>query len=324
VPLTLHLVARATADSPHPFYFDLLEQGQSRVVELFEAARNAALIDLSLAERDVPEVIAALHWAEEVHAYGIHPELVLRVLPAVREEALRKTTLVFHGSWAPLPETLRSLAVTRLSRWPGPARYDARGDVEDIRPLVDGPIECFPPTEFLDPHRAELLPRICGARPIRLDDGRWLATVMLSAGLEETLRKSLQHLLPTVGLSGVIVQTCDEASESRGEWAEMRRAVQAYIAPARFSYELLEATLQEIPIIALESPGVSESNLEDLPPDAVRLGGRGNVGDRVVSCVRSWVSRWAEGQAGPVDPVGRKVFTERWLGATGPRGTWSG
>lgn len=313
MPASLHLVARATAETPHPLYFDLLDDGDARVLELFEAQRQTPLIDLSLAERDVPEVIAALHWAEEVHVHAIHPDLVLRVLPAVREDSLRHTTLVFHGTWPPLPGTVRDLHIARLKHWPGPARHDGRGRVEDIRARVLGSIHQSPPVEVLDRHRADLLPRATSASPIPLDDGRFLATVVLAGCLDESLRSALLQAIPSVGRAEVIVQACDESLIPLAERAEFRRTAQAYVTRARFSTELLEATMQEIPIIVLDDAHTAELNPDDLPLDAVRLGGRGQVADRVVSCIRSWTSLWATGRSGPVEAASRRPFADRCL-----------
>ena len=304
---SLHLVQRATAELPHEQYYDLLELADTRVLELFDAQRTVPTIDLTLAERDMPEVVAAIHWADEIHVHGIHPELVLRVLPVVRDDVLRTKTLVFHGGWAPIP-AIRDLHVTRLQQWPGSARHDGRGTPEDIAARVLGNVELELPVEFVDPHRASVVPRACGPAPIPLPDGRSLATVNLSASLEENVRRTLQDLLPRLGSTTLVVQVADETDTPAAERAEARRAAQGFISPGVISHEFLEACLQGVPMLAL----AAAESLE-LPEDITRVDAGDLLEDAVRNTVGSWSTWWTKGEAAPTDTDARNTFASRYL-----------
>jgi len=162
-----------------------------RVIELFEPRAGASTVDLSLAERDVPEIAAVLHDATELHLHGIHPRVALRCLPDVKHAVLAGISVVVHGR-VPAP---REHAGESTTPWPGPvsADRDAAATVESTGPGA-------PSHLFLDVHAPDLLPRACGPLPLVLDDCGRLAVICLAETLSDGVRGHLrlelaQHLL---------------------------------------------------------------------------------------------------------------------------------
>jgi len=315
---------RDKGDQPHPLAFDLLE-GAARVVELFEATLKSVVADLSLAERDRAEFTAALHWANEVHAHGIHPEVVLRVLPLVRPEVLHHTTLFLRGPWLPL-RRLGETEAARLHKWPGVVKTDGRGELEDVRAIADGPIETFQPRSTLDLARPSLLPRACGAEPTQLPDGRWLVVVAMGAQLDDGLRHELVQAVPNFLHPSVVLEARDEQVMPRWEWSDARRVAQVYVTTGALGHEFLEAVVQEIPIIVVDPHTTASVLAQPFPDDVAVLAGP-EVVDRVISCLRSWSGFWAVGRAAPVDLRSRTAFTAAHLEAAGNssllgRGPW--
>lgn len=305
---TVHLLRRESADQSHPIAFDLLESGSSRVIEMFDAPLVAPVADLSLAERDLPEVISAIYWAQEIHAHRLHPEMVLRGLPPLKPEELTRTPLVLHGPWTPLRQG-GDPSHARLKRWPGVVKTDGLGSLDDVHPRAAQSIETFKPVYALDLERADALPRACGATPIDLEDGRWQVTVIVGAQLSTALRSALLEALRDVWLPRIVLLPIDERSMPRWKWAVVRRAAQVYITTAKIDCELLEAAAQQIPIIIVDEEAGAGVNPEIPRDEFVYLQDREPV-DRVLACIRSWSKRWEAGEPAMVDARARKAFLD--------------
>lgn len=304
----LHLVPRPRPEEPSALARALAEAPWSgpeadadRVIELFEPTPTAAVVDLSLAERDVPEIVALLHQCTEVHVHGVHPKLAMHCLPDVRPAVLAGVALVVHGPITPLARELPSMR-DRPSVWPGPVRVDALasevlGD--------DTEIAATSPTT-IDLADAALLPRACGPAPLILDDGSTLAVVGLVAEIPDSERIQLRFAIEALNRPSFRVEICDEARVPAGERLARRRALQAVVLPDQpgptWSRAMLESVAQGLPIIVL-----GEAR-PDAPPGVLFTGVRTDQ-DRCVACMRAWTSMWAHGRAVAIDGNARA----QWL-----------
>jgi hypothetical protein len=305
----LHLVPRLRPEEPSALARSLAETpwngpdaDSERVIELFEPSPNMVVVDLSLADRDVPEIVALLHQCREVHVHGVHPKLAMHCLPDVRPKVLEGVALVVHGPIAPLVrEPPRSLV------WPGPVRADALaaavlGDVDETT---------TPTLVALDLADAMLLPRACGPIPLTLDDGTTLAVVGLVADLSDGVRIQLRFAIEALNRPSFRVEVCDEITVPLGERLARRRALQAVVVPDQpgpgWSRAMLESVAQGLPIIVLGAPR------SDAPPGVLFTGLRDDH-DRCVACLRAWTSRWAHGHAVPIEAKARAAWLKAQTG----------
>lgn len=308
MPAVVHLVPRPQANEPTALARDLASTPWSerdtivRVIELFDPRGLAAAVDLSLAERDVPEIAAVLHDAAELHLHGIHPRVALRCLPDVKHAVLAGIAVVVHGPVAPV----RASSSETAGQWPGPVRADAAA-APDV--AVGEP---FAPTHlFVDVDAPDLLPRACGAVPLILDDGGRLAVICLAESVGDGRREQLRIELESLTRPEVRVEVYDEGEVPSGDRASRRRAASAVVV-ARNSGEpwprsFVEAMLQGLPLVVLGEAG------DDAPIGVMFTGARDQT-DRALACVRSWVASWAVGQAPTVDQLARA----RWVAARRP------
>lgn len=298
----LHLVPRPRPDEPSALARALADApwtgpdaDAGRVIELFEPTPTATVVDLSLADRDVPEIVALLHQCTEVHVHGVHPQVAVNCLPEVRPAVLTSVALVVHGPIAPLVR-----ALPRESKWPGPMRADALAAA-----ALGDDVEHAPLRVAIDPTDAVLLPRACGAVPLELDDGSTLAVVGLVAELPEAVRIPLRFAIEALNRPSFRVEVCDEATVPVDERLARRRALQAVVLPDQpgpgWSREMLESVAQGLPIIVL-----GESR-PDAPPGVLFAGPRADH-DRCVACMRAWISTWAHGHAVPVNAGARAAW----------------
>ena len=301
----LHLVPRPRPEEPSALARALAEApwagpdaDSQRVIELFEPLPDMAVVDLSLADRDVPEIVALLHQCTEVHVHGVHPKLAMHCLPDVRPKVLEGVALVVHGPIAPLQRELpRERAVT----WPGPVRADALA----ANVLGDACEATATPRVALEPAEAMLLPRACGPVPLELDDGTTLAVVGLVADLSEGVRIQLRFAIEALNRPSFRVEVCDELTVPLGERLARRRALQAVVVPEQpgpgWSRAMLESVAQGLPIIVL---GEARS---DAPAGVLFTGVRDDH-DRCVACLRAWASTWAHGHGVPIDGERRAAW----------------
>jgi hypothetical protein len=307
----LHLVPRPRSEEPSALARALAETpwtgpdaDSERVIELFEPSPNMLVVDLSLADRDVPEIVALLHQCTEVHVHGVHPKLAMHCLPDVRPSVLEGVALVVHGPIAPLS---RELPRERAMTWPGPLRADA------LAAAVLGQDETAAPCVALETADALLLPRACGPVPLELDDGSTLAVVGLAADLGEGVRIQLRFAIEALNRPNFRVEVCDEATVPLGERLARRRALQAIVLPDQsgpgWSRAMLESVAQGLPIIVL---GEARSDA----PSGVLFTGVRDDHDRCVACLRAWASTWAHGHGVPIDSERRRA----WLATTASRG----
>jgi hypothetical protein len=289
----LHVVPRPDATRPEPFAEQLLEGGgpdrSVRVLELFDAPIGAQVVDLTLADRHAGELAAALHWADEVHAHGIDPRIILDNLPYVRPDALEATKLVLHGPWRTSTRTTTRTSA-RLGTWPG--RWARTRQTDPDACPADATILDFPP--LVDRQDPRLLPRALGPRPLRLQGDRYLAIVGVSADLGELDRQDLRRELSELSRPEVQIEVVDETETPANERAEARRVFQAFIVPAcappHWRRTTLEALVQALPVVVLGP------SIDDPPPGAVFVGE--SIAQAIV-CVRTWTMRWAAGEAAP-------------------------
>jgi hypothetical protein len=287
-------LARALADAP----WCGPEADTARVIELFEPTPQMVVVDLSLAERDVPEIVALLHQCTEVHVHGVHPSLAVQCLPDVKAAVLTGVALVVHGPIAPL-----SRAPANRRPWPGPVRADVLATAA-LDETVDEATTCV----AIDPVDPVLTPRACGPVPLDLDDGSTLAVVGLVADISEGVRFQLRFAIEALNRPGVRVEVCDESTVPIGERLARRRALQAVIVPEQpapgWSRAMLESVAQGLPVVVL---GETRS---DAPPGVLFTGVRDDH-DRCVACLRAWASTWAHGHAVPIDAHGRTSWLDR-------------
>jgi hypothetical protein len=307
----LHVVPRPDAANSQPLAEQLLETAAPdravRVLELFDAPIGAQVVDLTLADRHAGELAAALHWADEVHAHGIDPRIVLDNLPYVRPETLAETTLVLHGPWRTAARAFTRTSA-RLGMWPG--RW-ARNQLADADACPPGATVLeFPP--LLDRQDPRLLPRALGPRPLQLQGDRQLAILGLSADLPDAQRSDLRHALAAVSRLEVHIEVVDEADSPRTERAEARRVFQAFvvppIVPPAWRRTTLESLAQGLPMCVLGP------SIDDPPPGCVFVGASASV-DKAVSCIRSWTQQWARGEPAPIDLDARQAWLDGLLRA---------
>lgn len=266
-----------------------------RVIELFEPRPGVEIIDLTLADRDMPEIVAVLHDASELHLHGVHPKVALRQLPDVRRSVLAGIPLIVHG-----PITASAVTVDDKPMWPGPLRADTRAAMQLG---VDSDV---PDRVFIDMDAPDLLPRACGPVPLVLDDCGRLAVVCLAESLDDAARRHLRLELEALTRPEVRVEVYDEAEVAIRDRAARRRAASAVItahdAKEPWPRATMEAIVQGLPVVVI---GMGP---EQAPRGIVFTGVRDDV-HRALACVRSWVASWAIGEAPDVDHVGRL----RWL-----------
>lgn len=290
---------------PHPAAEDALELGcgNVRVLELFEAPAGSWVADLSLAERHLSEVIAALRAASEVHLHGLNPRAFVEQMPFIPPSALEDTELVVHHPW---PKLLRTEGRTsaRLGEWPGPV----------IRSIGAPPIQGMPstvgglPNPMFDPGDARFLPRACGAIPVPIDNGCLLARVGLDRDLGEAVRGVLHRGLEKLTSPKVMVGPIDESAVEPILRTEVRRAYQAFIAPALESgvwpRATLEAIAQGLPIIVIGDPIDNPPPATTFVPDA----------PAAIACVASWTANWKRAESAPLDPSTRTNWLHTLIG----------
>jgi hypothetical protein len=285
MPVVLHIVARTHAAEPSPLARDLAATpwgaATVRVLELFDARGAATVVDLSLGERDIPEITALLHVVGEIHVHGIHPRTVLRALPAVRPAVLAGIAMTLHG---PIPDARPG---DPELAWPGP--------------LADA----TPELVRIDLHAPDLLPRACGALPLVLDEGGRLAVVCLGEGLSEAARAQLRYGLEALSRPEVRIEVYDECDHPLRDRAARRRSAQAVVLPSTATPRAyLEAIAQGLPVIVLGQ------HTTEPAPGVVCVGERDDV-ERCIACIRVWANAWAGGEAANVDTIARR----RWLAA---------
>jgi hypothetical protein len=308
VPAVVHLVPRPVLTEPSSLARDLANTPWSeqpitvRVIELFEPRAGASTVDLTLAERDVPEIAAVLHDATELHLHGIHPRVALRCLPDVKHAVLAGISVVVHG-----PVTAaRERSGESAAPWPGPVHADAEAatSVESTGPGA-------PSHLFIDVHAPDLLPRACGPLPLVLDDCGRLAVICLAETLSDRVREHLRLEFEALSRPEVRLEVYDECDVPIRDRAARRRAASAVVAgqdaDAPYSRTFVESLVQGVPLVVLgDTPA-------DAPRGVVFTGTRNDV-DRAVACVRSWVASWAVGEAPDVDVGARN----RWLALRRP------
>lgn len=299
MPSVVHLVARPVSAQPSALARDLANTPWAssptvRVIELFEPRPGVETVDLTLAERDVPEIVAVLHDAAELHLHGIHPKVALRQLPDVRRSVLAGIPLIVHG---PVGAGITPVGETS---WPGSMQVDASAAAHlDIAANA-------PDRIFIDIDAPDLLPRACGALPLVLDDCGRLAVVCLADSIDDGMRQHLRIEIEALTRPEVRVEVYDESEVEPRDRAARRRAASAVLTAhtpgAPWSRAALEAIVQGVPLVVIgEGP-------DDAPRGVVFTGRRDDV-HRALACVRSWAASWANGEAPEVDRLGRM----RWL-----------
>lgn len=312
VSVVLHVVVRPPQGGPLSLARDLANEPWSptgprhRVIELFEPRAHQTAVDLTLGERDMPEISALLHQASELHLHRIHPKVALRCLPEVKKAVLQGVALVVHG---PVARSADDAPVGTL--WPGPVVVDTRAAA--LEPTATR----VPSRTLLDLEVAQMLPRACGAVPQVLGDHDHLATICLGETIADATRRQLAIEAPALSRPGIRVQCYDEAEVPREERAARRRAACAYVtvvdadAPHR---DLVEAVAQGLPVLAIsDAPAVA--------PVAAMIHIHGpNTVDRVLAVVRGWLPVWSRGEAPADDPVARRQWLDRSCEITASRG----
>ncbi len=299
MPSVVHVVARTAPAQPSSLARDLANAPWAdaptvRVIELFEPRPGVEIVDLSLAERDVPEILAVLHDAAELHLHGIHPRTAIKHLPEVRRSVLAGIPLIVHGPVA------KAIAPVGESSWPGELHVDAHAaDALGIAANT-------PERIFIDVDAPDLLPRACGPLPLVLDDCGRLAVVCLTEAIDVAMRELLRIELESLSRPEIRVECYDESEVAPRDRAARRRAASAVVTahdPARpWSRTTIETIVQGVPLVVIgEGPA-------DAPKGVVFTGRRDDV-HRAVTCVRSWCASWANGEAPDVDHTGRL----RWL-----------
>lgn len=271
----LHLVVRTQPDQPSSLARDLVATAYRgpgtptvRVIELFQPAPTAAIADLSLSDRDVPEIVALLHEVEAIHVHGVPADVALRCLPAVRPDVLADKRLVIHAAPADAPT------------WPGPIEHA--------------------PVAAIDTASADVLPRACEAIPLELDDGSLLAVVALVGELSSSVRTQLRLAIESLSLPGLRIEVHDEADVPLHERAARRRATQAAVlgaGGARFASELDECVAMGLPVVVL-------GEIDHELPSGTLLAGADP--DRVGPCLRAWTSAWVQGAVPALDREQRR------------------
>jgi len=299
VSCVVHLVSRPAHAQPSALARDLANAPWAssptvRVIELFEPRAGVETVDLTLAERDVPEIVAVLHDAAELHLHGIHPRIALRHLPDVRRSVLAGIPLIVHGPVA------TTVAPVGESSWPGEMLADASAaGTLDVAANT-------PDRIFIDTDAPDLLPRACGALPLVLDDCGRLAVVCLAESIDDGMRQHLRIEIEALTRPEVRVEVYDESEVAPRDRAARRRAASAVLTAqdpgTPWPRTTIEAIVQGVPLVVIgEGPA-------DAPRGVVFTGRRDDV-DRALACVRSWAASWAIGEAPEVDHQGRL----RWL-----------
>ncbi len=310
MPAVVHLVPRPHALEPSALARDLAatpwaEQPQRvRVIELFDPRPGVAGVDLTLAERDVPELTAVMHDAAELHLHGIHPRVALRCLPDVKQAVLAGISVFVHG-----PLAVRPRPCEAATAWPGVVAVDATAAAD----AVDGspaPTRCF-----VDVDAPELLPRACGPLPLTLDDTGRLAVICLAESVAEPIRRQLRIELEAISRGEVRIEVYDEHDVAATDRAPRRRAAAAVIVaderPTAWSRSFVEAIAQGVPVIGL-------GDAPDGAPGSVHFTGARDDVTRAVAIVRSWAASWAAGDAPPVDTAARTRWLAERRAAGGP------
>lgn len=299
----LHLVPRPHGAEPSALARDLASAPWSdpstivRVLELFDARGGVSAVDLSLAERDVPEIAALLHAVTELHLHGIHPQIALRCLPDVKPAVLAGIRVVVHGPVSPP----RARPGEVIVEWPTAVMSDLAAGPGLGR---SGP--WIPNQVFVDLDAPELLPRACGAIPLVVDGCCHLAVVCLSESLDDAVREHLRLEFAALTRPEVRVEVYDEGEVPMPDRAARRRAASAVVTThdpsSPWPRTFVEAMAQGLPLVVLGAAPPAA------PTGVVFTGHRDDV-DRALACVRSWVASWAVGEAPAVDLGARR----QWL-----------
>lgn len=271
----------------------------TRVCEAWNPPPTVPVADLALTEQQLPEVLTALRWADEVHFHGADMLAGLHMLPYVSPDALTGKRLVIHGPCvAPAPV---GTDATRLKEWPGPVEYDtlAGGRNERAANLATDRI-------WLDPAAAELLPSATAGPegPVPFSgEGRRAVVLTLAAQLPEALKHRLVERLGRLDVPQLDIEVWDEAQLARAIRPRTRRHAHGCIAAATDGTAVLgegtacEAMLQAIPLILL---GARPSSAEQAPPGVRWIDGSEMV-DACIAVLEDWIAAWTRGEPAPVD-----------------------
>ncbi len=319
------------ASAPIPGIDDDVDSHWVRVVETFTPGQGAEMADLGLGERELPEVLTAMHAAEEIHVHGLPLKLALRVIPFVRADVLEGTTLVMHGPWPPAKKQVE-LDETRMQSWPGPVVYDSAGlRMED--PENPESHEKNDPL-FLDSSDAELLPVFTGdSQPRRLPlgpSGITTATIYVGAGvaLSVDLRGELIRMIESRSGPKLRLECVDGDTQDPVESMLIQRICHAAIVPGcdpggRLSWPLLAACCQGIPVLSIGrfASGVLPPGIDHLRVDEQHvadsdggpcpvLASPDAVLEACAEVLLSWTKKFESGVVG-----GRKSFdtTRAWV-----------
>lgn len=309
MPVALHLTARTSASRGRLAARDLQRcnasggtadtQWEHRVAELTGRDGPKGPVDLDSQETCLPELLAVLHQAQEVHVYGIDADYMLACLPYLKPDALRETSLFVHGPCAKLSVDLRNSTIARLEAWPGPVHYDQAASICLEKEQASGDVA--PIQFYLDPWSSELTPRQGPDGPIEglaPDDA---VIVCLSRNLSESTVTALRPKVEgyfNEEPAGVDVAWIDEREHEPQAARGYRRLAQLCVADSWSDPICLEAMLSRTPLWVQEASdcplapwlaqlGVTRAEHEMPSPDAPDF----------ESKWRSAIARWAKGEA---------------------------
>ena len=286
-PRARTIVDRASPDRP------------TRVCEAWSPPPTVPVADLALTEQQLPEVLTALRWADEVHFHGADMLAGLHMLPYVSPEALTGKRLVIHGPCvAPTPAAPDA---TRLTTWPGSVEYDTLAGGR-TRPAANRGVDRI----WLDPTAPQLLPSATAgpAGPVPFSgQGRHTVVLTLGAALPEALKQGVVEGLGRLEHPELDIEVWDEAQLANAIRPRTRRHAHGCIAGASDATVVwgegtaCEAMLQAIPLILL---GARPTVAEPGPPGVQWVDGPDMV-DACLGVLEGWVAGWTRGEPAPVD-----------------------
>lgn len=270
---------------------------------------------MALDESSMPELLSALHEADQVHLYGVPVQGLLQWLPYVRPDALADVPLQVHGPCVTAPPHIDT-GPTRLESWPGPVSYDRAAALSlgmDPKGLT-----LVPDRLPLDPHAASLWPRQGDAGPVPglAQDNAVIVSVSRNIPSEEreALCEQVESYFKQSAMGvdvGWIAESTLTPTQARGH----RRLAQLCIAQSWTDPVCMEALLARTPLWVLDdlhSPILDWLRALGISPEAHHLAPLGTP-----DFERAWttsIQRWAEGEALPAPLELRQAVLARCVG----------
>lgn len=303
-----------------------------RVVEMGDPSEEREPpADLSLSRQDLPEVMAAIQSADEIHIHGLGLEIALNTLPYVKPETVANTPIILRGPSA-APPVLRKSSIARLQSWPGPVYYD-QSALCTLRPESTDKNNSYAALPVIDPWHEHLQPNPTIGRPYCEEDTKsevktFRVTIALSRSIPISIGEKLKERWSVDNGGGKTLLQQEGALVELTEWfmesrfpsqlvRKFRRASALFVARGWNDREILDAALQGLPIAVVGSSDKEASaamrefwSQHGITDGVTEINGEDEVAmiQGLEAAVVEFAETWIRGEALPAPTVDRSYW----------------